>query len=438
MLVYFSQIIRKLRNSRFFKDSFWAVFGNGIGYGLMLLAGIIIARLLGKELYGEYGFVKSTMFQFAAFSTLGLGYTSTKFVAEYKSKDASQVKPIINASIKITTIASCIIALLIIFFAKPLASYLNQPSMSLALQILGFIVIIRALNTTQFGVLAGFGNFKIIAKINGISGVTLFALSIPLTFFFSLEGSLAALAVSQIICVLLNHSAINRFYQTLPLAANTKYVWKLTRFSLPVAMQELTYALSQWLGVFIITKCSSFGEVGLYTASTIWTAVIMIIPSFLSDVILSHLSACTNDTIAQNRKIKQMLLVNFMCTAVPFIFIFLFSPFIVSLYGTSFNGLSSVLRVISLSTIFMCCSNVFGSELIAQGYTWTLFLFRGARDILTVIVGFMLIRCHQGINAAQEYSWSIVFFSFLFFLALAIYCRFKITKVHITRKYVSD
>jgi len=161
MISGISQIRTKLKNSRFFKDSFWAVFGNGIGYGLMLLAGIVIARLLGKDLYGEYGFVKTTMFQFAAFSTLGLGYTSTKFVAEFKSKNPRQVRPIINASIRITSAVSCTIALLLILFAHPLARYLNQPDMSLALQVLGFIVVVRALNTTQFGILAGFGNFKV-------------------------------------------------------------------------------------------------------------------------------------------------------------------------------------------------------------------------------------------------------------------------------------
>ena len=53
------KVIGKLKNNKFFKDSFWAVFGNGMGYALLLLAGIIIARFLGKDLYWEYGFVKT-------------------------------------------------------------------------------------------------------------------------------------------------------------------------------------------------------------------------------------------------------------------------------------------------------------------------------------------------------------------------------------------
>ena len=64
-----TEITHRLRNSQLFKDSFWAVFGNGLGNFLLLMAGILIARLLGKDVYGEYGMVKTTMFHMAAFST---------------------------------------------------------------------------------------------------------------------------------------------------------------------------------------------------------------------------------------------------------------------------------------------------------------------------------------------------------------------------------
>ncbi len=51
--------IQKLKtqiiNSQLAKDSFWAIFGNVVGKGLSMIAMIIIARILGKNDYGEYG-----------------------------------------------------------------------------------------------------------------------------------------------------------------------------------------------------------------------------------------------------------------------------------------------------------------------------------------------------------------------------------------------
>ena len=43
----------RLKSSDLFKDSFWALAGSALGKGLSLLAGIAVARFLGKEVYGE-------------------------------------------------------------------------------------------------------------------------------------------------------------------------------------------------------------------------------------------------------------------------------------------------------------------------------------------------------------------------------------------------
>ena len=65
-----NKIITRIKDSSLFKDSFWAVFGNGLGNFFLLFAGILIARSLGKDVYGAYGLSKAIMFQVAVFSTL--------------------------------------------------------------------------------------------------------------------------------------------------------------------------------------------------------------------------------------------------------------------------------------------------------------------------------------------------------------------------------
>lgn len=105
-----SLFIKQKINSKLFRDSFWAVFGNGIGNALMLLSGIIIARLLGKDLYGEYGIVKTTMFYIASFATLGLGVTSTKYIASLISQNSTHVGNVIRDSMHITLMFSGLIA----------------------------------------------------------------------------------------------------------------------------------------------------------------------------------------------------------------------------------------------------------------------------------------------------------------------------------------
>lgn len=414
---------QSLRRSKFFKDSAWAVFGNGLGYGLLLIAGILIARFLGKDLYGEYGFIKTTMFQFAAFSTLGLGYTSTKYIAEYRAKDPSKIVGIARASLNITLFVSLLIALLLFVFASPLSIFLEAPSLKFPFQVLGIVLVLRALTTTQMGIMAGQGIFKSIAYVNFISGMLMLTLCIPLTYYLSLKGAFLALALSQLVCAALNHYCIHKANQSLPEQSPAAFVWTLTRFSIPVALQELTYALGRWLGVLMITKLSSLGEVGLFTASELWGSVILIIPSMLSNVMISHLSYSSNDPRQQAKSVRRMLAVNLVCTLSPLGALFILSPWVVSFYGPSFHGMTEVMLIITSSTVFTCCSNVLSSELIAQGRTWSLFIIRCTRDFLTILTGFLLLREHHGVHAAKDYAISTLACAAVFFLLLYIYYK---------------
>ena len=114
--------IQRITNSVLARDSFWAVVGNGLGNAFLLLAGIFIARLLGKDLYGEYGVVKTTMMYSATFATFGLGITSTKFLSEYLQEKKHYALSLMRDSLRITLVFSLCIAVVILLAAPALSS----------------------------------------------------------------------------------------------------------------------------------------------------------------------------------------------------------------------------------------------------------------------------------------------------------------------------
>lgn len=79
-------IYQSARHNSLFVDSIWALTGNAVGKLCALIAGIFVARFLGRDIYGEYSVIRNTLFVIAVFSTLGLGYSATKFIAEYIGK----------------------------------------------------------------------------------------------------------------------------------------------------------------------------------------------------------------------------------------------------------------------------------------------------------------------------------------------------------------
>ncbi|MEY8687696.1 oligosaccharide flippase family protein [Bacteroides sp. AN502(2024)] len=414
-------------NSKLFKDSFWAIVGNGIGNALLLISGILIARLLGANLYGEYGVVKTNMFYMAGFATFGLVYTSTRYIAKYIRKDDTRVIGIIKTATKITFVFSSLMALCLLMSANWLEKILDASGISSVFRALSIIIILKALASTGNGILAGLCEFKHLAYSSIVSGIAMFITCIPFTYFFGLYGALAALSISQLMNLSINYFYIYKACKRLPIYYIREDKAKdLLKFSFPIALQEISYALCNWAGILLLTKFSSLTQVGLYTATAQWNAVIMIIPGMLANVVLSHLSGTEGKQ--QQKMIYRVLLVYFICTIIPFIIVYMLSDFIISFYGSDFSAMKTVLRLNILITIPACCSEVFKAELIAIGKTWLLFSFRMMKDILLVIFAWFLLTSRHGNNGAFYYSMSVLIGTMTFFIAMIFAYRLVVKK----------
>jgi O-antigen/teichoic acid export membrane protein len=82
---------------RLARGVFWSMAGAMISRGLMLVATVAVARLLGKTGYGELGMIQSTVGMFGVFAGFGLGLTATKHVAELRQSDPIRAGRILGA-----------------------------------------------------------------------------------------------------------------------------------------------------------------------------------------------------------------------------------------------------------------------------------------------------------------------------------------------------
>jgi O-antigen/teichoic acid export membrane protein len=386
-------ILEKLRQSSLFKDSFWSLIGSVLGQGLSLVAGIFVARFLGKDIYGEYGMIKTTLLDIAIFSTFGLGYTATKFIAESKNKDKQNIRQIAFGSINITLVTSITFALLLFVFAKQVAIYLNAEHLSLSLRIFAVNIVFNALTTVQVGILAGFNEFKAIAKNKTIVGIITFVLSVVLTWFYDIEGALTALLVATTANCILNNIVVRKQLKFYPQTVEKEktLIKKLLTFSLPITLQEGVYSVTSWLSIFLLVKLSNYGEVGLYSAAMQWAGIILFIPGVLRNVTLSHLSGSNNNIKQHDKVFKRMILVNFLSTLVPCLVIFVLSGFISSFYGTSFEALPLILSISVFTTIFSAIQNVYIQEYMANNKAWLHFCLSAFFNILTLCLAYILL-----------------------------------------------
>lgn len=387
------KLLEKLKSRQIFKDSFWALFGSVVGKGLSLLGGILVARILTKDIYGEYGLIKTTLLYIAVFSTFGFGFTSTRFISKFRTEAKERVYTVIQSTRLVTFITSSVMALLLAVFAVPVADYLNAPHLSSALRISAIAIIFNAFDTSQVGMLSGLGAFKINARNTAISGVVSFVLSLLLTMAWGLNGAIYALLLSLMTSVLLNFFSIQKILQKY----ERKFVQKratlteMVKFSLPVALQESFYSITHWATSIMLVKLVSYGEMGLSSAAGQWSAVVQFIPGVLRNVTLSHLSGNTNNKQAHNNVVNTMLKVNFITTFIPWIIVVIFSGVISKMYGASYSNLPIVLILSVGSALPNCISNVFSQELISRGKNWFLLVSRLAKDLLGILFAYLVL-----------------------------------------------
>ena len=376
---------QSIKNSTILKDSQCYIIGNALGKGATVLGGIIIARILGKDLFGEYGFLRNTLLIIAIFSTLGLGYTTTIFVSRLKNNNPNVLRYFIKISQIITICFSSFIAILVYIFAPEIALIFDDLGLTYGLKMLAVIIVFNAITTTQIGIMAGFKLFKIIAIVNIISGITTFILITLLTYIYKFNGALMALLISQFVNCILNQYALKKTLTTLPKTKERIKVSKIFRVTFPITLQEMSLSFTHWFTSILLLKLSSYGEVGIYSAATQWSTIILFIPIVLRNVTLSYLSS-TNSTTDRHRKVfYTMVGIYFLCTFVPATIITLLGNYITKLYGQSFNGLDFVLLLTCYTAVINSIYNAFSSEFMSRNQNWFLYFLSLFRDFFIII-----------------------------------------------------
>lgn len=398
-------LIGRLKGSPLAKDSFWSLFGNAMGRGLSLIAGIAIARFLGSDAYGQYGMIKGTLLSIAIFSSFGLGYTATKYIAENHIKNPQRTADIHKVTQIITILFSSLIAIAVAVFSNPIAAWLDDVELGSILRWASIGVILNAVITTQIGELGGFRAYKTIARNNIIYGIFTFMVSIPFAYFWGLKGAVIALVMSLSLNIVVNEISLHKFVSFRAGRLQKSEVADILKFSLPIALQESLYSITSWAGMAIIIKLSDYSQLGLYSAASQWMAVMLFIPGALRNVALSHLSENADNLENSNRITHRLLLVNFVSTFIPFIFIAILSKWISELYGASFADLPLVLNICIFSAVVNSLSNVLTQEFIAQNQNWFLFWTRLVRDSSVLVLGYLAILRFGNAAVCFASSW---------------------------------
>lgn len=363
--------------------AFWSLMGAIISRGLALLCSIIIARFLGKEGFGELGIIQSTIVMLQVFAGFGLGVTTTKYVAELRSKDPDRTGRIISLSMAVAIGTGTMMALTLLAFAPWLAEHtLAAPRLTCLLRISALMLFFVAVSGMQTGALAGFEAFKSIASVNLWAGLFSFPLVIAGVYLGGLEGAGWGLAASAVVNAILGQIALKDQAQR----SGVTLVWKdcltegkvLWSFSLPAVLSGIMVGPVNWIcNAMLVNRANGYAEMGIFNAANQWRTAILFLPTSLGVIVLPILSSLRgrNDNVGYQRVLRLNVLMNGVIALAGAFAVTLSATFIMNTYGDGFEGGCQTLILLALSAVLMAMNNVIGQAIASRGEMWTAFLF---------------------------------------------------------------
>ncbi|MGL6197077.1 MAG: oligosaccharide flippase family protein [Thermoguttaceae bacterium] len=281
---------------RLVSGAFWSVLGNGLAKGLTFLAMILVARILGKETFGEFGLVRSTAAAFMTVSAFGMGLTATKYISELLHTDKERVGRIIGLSYVFTFVSSFFVALAFWITTPWLCeTQLHAPHLVGVMRLGAVLLFFTTLMTAQTGVMQGFQDFRGLALATFLGGLVMLPIYVAGAYWFGLWGAVIGAILAIILNVGINSVLIYRDTKKYDIKydfLNVKREWGvLLHFGLPGFLCSVTYSISFWACQMMLgAQNDGATQLGLfYAALTIYT-ILVSVPTMLAPVFMSMMS----------------------------------------------------------------------------------------------------------------------------------------------------
>jgi O-antigen/teichoic acid export membrane protein len=408
-LPFLDRIQHSAEGRRLARGMFWSTAGAVGLRSLSLLASIIMARVLGKSVFGELGIVQSTTNLFMTFAELGIGLTATKYVAEFRRNDPVRAGRIIAMTTIVAVVSGTVVGAIMVATSSWSARVVAAPHLQSIIAISAVALFLIVVNESQNGVLNGFEAFKRRSTVQALSGVASFPITVLGVYYFGLIGAVYGLIASQVVVLVLNYQAIRQETSSAGVSVRWREARKelgiLTSFSLPTLFAGAVYVPSMWIAnTILVTTPGGFAEMGLFNAADRWRTLILFLPSLLGSVTLPMLSSLRGEAASQKyqnllwNNIKLSVLASF-AVAAP---IALLAPWIMASFGPGFRDGTWVLVTLCATAVVFSPYWIVGQSLVSRGHVWTMFLFNMGWAV-TLLASAWLLRGHGARGLALAY-----------------------------------
>jgi O-antigen/teichoic acid export membrane protein len=404
--------------SRFRKGVTWNIVAALLTQGSNFLTTIVIANLLGRELFGQYGLIQSTLLTLAGMAQIATGVTATKYLAELRARDKIRAGRVLGLCSAVTLATGVVACTAVLLGSTSVANrLLHAPSLAMQLRLTAIVALFTVINGYQAGALAGLERYKTLALGSGIQGALQVALSFILARHYGLTGALLALVSTSIARWAVFHVLVR-------LAAEGDFIHVtyrglrqeltvLHRFAVPAAVAGLMSPSAIWLAnVFLVRGTGGYGQLALFNAAFNLKNVVMFLPLLLNTVGMSLLNNQfgSGNATGFRRVFWANIALTGITSAACAVVMVAFGQQLLHLYGRDFAGARTVLLLLACSSVLETIGIGAYQLVQAREKMWlSLFTIAFPRDALLVIVTWRLAAAFGALGLAMAWTlgWAV-------------------------------
>lgn len=286
-----SRVKRSEQLSRLASATWWSIMSEAASRGLLFIAMVLVARHLGREEYGQFGLVRSTLNVFAAFGGMGLGLAANRFVSEYRLSDRPRAAAVIGSTYKLGAASGTAVGLSLLLVAPIVArEALRAPTLTDELRLAAVLIFLSGINAAQVGILQGLNAYKRVARVSLVQGLAAMLLIVGGAVMFRVIGAVGGLVGYTATGVVMMRRIIRKEAKSQSLTVDApakKAPAELIQFALPVMLAGVAIAPLKWGAEALLVRRVGFSDLGIFHAGMTVTTMVTAIVSTLNAPLLT-------------------------------------------------------------------------------------------------------------------------------------------------------
>ncbi len=396
-------LLKKLKKSstvrRIAFGGFWSVFGVVSEKAISLASIVFVVRLLGKESYGLFAILQSTLAMAGVFAALGLGTTATKHVAELKFSNPERLGRILTMTRRLSYGAGFLLLILLALGSPFICGHiLHQPELVRILPFAAIAVVLNTIDGYQSGVLLGFEAVRKTALAYLAAAFISAPVFIVLTYWQGLNGAVVGLicvaAMRYIVSSFILKECLNNAGIQLGVS-DWRQEWTVFRnFALPSFLSGLAITPAHWIcHTMLINSVGGKGEMAVLGIANQWYFSVLFIPMAAGRILLPVLTDLASNSSMKNsnRVVLLTVMANLIIMLPAVIVLGILSPWIMTFYGHEYVSHSGVLvAMVAAAGSYSICMPI-GHMLTVSNKMWAGFTLNIFWGVTYVAISFLLL-----------------------------------------------